>query len=279
MKHQPNDLSSSHLPVICNFTRDYVLSLIVALTMTIVSLGGLLFPSAFYSTDEVFQAFVANDVVNLLIGTPILLGSMWLARSGWLVGVLLWPGALLYVVYNYIAYLFGIPLGLMTLLYLALVLVSAALTFALLKSIDRETVAQQLSGVVPEKAGGWVLVVFGVAFFSRAVGVIAAAGSDHSILPPSEIGVLVADMVLSILWLAGGILLVRREPLGYISGLGLLFVGCMLFIGLIMFLMLQPLLTNAVFALADVIVVAVMGLFCFIPFLLFVRGVGSKRIR
>jgi hypothetical protein len=276
MKYQPNDQSSSHLPVIYDLTRHCVLSLIVALTMTVVSLGGLLFPSAFYSTDEVFQTFVANDVVNLLIGTPILLGSMWLARSGWLVGLLLWPGALLYVVYNYIAYLFGIPLGLMTLLYLALVLLSAALTFALLKSIDRETVAQQLSGVAPEKAGGWVLVVFGVAFFSRAVGMIAAASMSQGILPGSEIGVLVADIVLSILWLTGGILLLRRKPLGYVSGLGLLFVGSMLFIGLIIFLLLQPVISSAPFVLVDVIAVLVMGLVCFIPTGYFMRGVLSK---
>jgi hypothetical protein len=42
---------------------------------------------------------------------------------------------------------------------------------------------------------------------------------------------------------------------------------------LIAFLLLQPILTTAPFALADVVVVFVMGLICFIPFGLFVRGV------
>jgi len=36
------------------------------------------------------------------------------------------------------------------------------------------------------------------------------------------------------------------------------------------------LLTTAPFALADVVVVSVMGLICFVPFGLFVRGVVSK---
>jgi hypothetical protein len=39
---------------------------------------------------------------------------------------------------------------------------------------------------------------------------------------------------------------------------------------------LQPLLTDAPFALVDVIVVLIMGLICFIPFGLFVRGIVSR---
>lgn len=51
----------------------------------------------------------------------------------------------------------------------------------------------------------------------------------------------------------------------------------MLFIGLIIFLLLQPFLTAAPFALVDVLVIFALGLICFIPFGLFVRDVVSKR--
>jgi hypothetical protein len=51
-------------------------------------------------------------VVNLLIGLPILLGSMWLARRGQLIGLFLWPGALLFVLYNDIIYVFAMPINL-----------------------------------------------------------------------------------------------------------------------------------------------------------------------
>jgi hypothetical protein len=50
----------------------------------------------------------------------------------------------------------------------------------------------------------------------------------------------------------------------------------MLFIGLIMFLLLQPVITAAPFVLVDVMVVLVMGLVCFIPAGLFMRAVLSK---
>ena len=64
-----------------------------------------------------------------------------------------------------------------------------------------------------------------------------------------------------------------RKPLGYAAGLGLLFQACMLFIGLIAFLMLQPLMTTAEFDLASVLVVAGMSLVAIVPFVLYLRGV------
>jgi len=50
----------------------------------------------------------------------------------------------------------------------------------------------------------------------------------------------------------------------------------MLFIALITFLLLRPVLTDAPFVLTDVVVVFIMGMVCFIPFFLFLRGVQSK---
>lgn len=61
----------------------------------------------------------------------------------------------------------------------------------------------------------------------------------------------------------------------FVSGLGLLFSASILFIGLIGFLLLQPLMTDAPFARIDVIVVFFMGFICFIPFYLYLRTVRS----
>jgi hypothetical protein len=58
-----------------------------------------------------------------------------------------------------------------------------------------------------------------------------------------------------------------------VAGLGLLFQASMLFVGLVAFLLLRPLLSTVPFDLGEVLVVAVMGLICFVPFGLFVRGV------
>jgi hypothetical protein len=69
----------------------------------------------------------------------------------------------------------------------------------------------------------------------------------------------------------------RRQPLGYVTGAGLLFQASMLFIGLLAFFILQPVLTAAPFALTDTIVIALMSLIILIPFGLFLRGVVSRR--
>jgi hypothetical protein len=42
-------------------------------------------------------------------------------------------------------------------------------------------------------------------------------------------------------------------------------------------LLLRPFLTTATFVLADVVVIFILGLICFVPFGLFVRGVVSGR--
>lgn len=254
----------------------YILSLIVAFLMTVTSLVGLLYPSAIYPSDELRQANMSNDLINLLIGLPILLVPMWLTWRGKLVGLLSWPGALLYVLYNYTAYIFGIPVGSITLAFVSLALLSIYSVVILLKSIDRNTIQAQLSGAAPEKFAGWILVVFGSAFLFRAIGMLAGVGAGQAALPVPEIGTLVADTVLSILWISGGVLLLRRKPLGYVSGLGLLFAASALFIGLIAYLLLQPALTGAPLMLTDVSISLIMGLVCFIPTGLFIRGVGSK---
>ena len=87
---------------------------------------------------------------------------------------------------------------------------------------------------------------------------------------------LVADLAISTLWIVGSILLLRQKSLGYASVLGLLIVGSELFIALILFLLLQPILTDTPFAIFDVIVVFIMGLVCFVPTGLFIRGISSK---
>ena len=276
MKPSNMESPSTSLPVTRNLKLVHMLSLVIAIFMTIASAAGLLYQPRIYPTDELLQSFVPNDVVNLAVGVPILLGSMWLTRRGKLVGLLFWPGALFYVLYNYIAYLLSMPLNVLFLPYLTLVALSTYTMIGLVASIDGKAVQQRLSGVVPEKVSGGVLIGFGVAFFLRVIGTIVDALTSQTAIPATELSVLISDFLLAPAWGIGGVLLWQRKALGYVSGAGLLLQGSMLFVGLIIFLLLQPLLTDAPFALVDVVVVLIMGLICFIPFGLFVRGIVSR---
>jgi hypothetical protein len=268
---------NADLPLRRDLVHIYALSFMVAILMAAASIIGLLYHDVIYPTDDLLQSFVPSDVVNLLIGLPILLGSMGLTRRGELLGLLLWPGALFFVLYNYIVYLFAMPLNGAFLLHLSLVTVSVYTIIGLVASIDGEAIRQRLTGAVPERIAGGVLAGLGLLFFLRVIGILVDVLISQASVAETELALHVADFTMSPALVIGGMLLWQRREFGYVIGLGLLFQASMLFIGLIIFLLLQPFLTATSFVLADVLVVLVLGLICFVPLGLFVRGVVSGR--
>jgi len=270
MSIHPND---NNLPLKGNLSMIYILSFLIATLMTVASVAGLRYPALIYPTDELIRTFMSNDVVNLFIGLPILLASMGLAWRGKLIGLLCWAGALFFTLYNYTAYVFAMPLNWVFPLHLALMMLCIYTLIGLIASIDGKVVQQRLGGRVPERFSGGVLVGLGLLFLLRVIGVMVNALSSGNLLSETELAVNIADFLTTPAWLIGGILLWQRRELGYVTGLGLLFQGSMLFIALIIFLLIQPLLTSEPFVIADVVVIFVMGLVCFVPFGLCVRGV------
>ncbi|MGD1992745.1 MAG: hypothetical protein PVI59_06095 [Anaerolineae bacterium] len=261
------------LPVTRSLTLVYIFSLIIALLMTVASAVGLLFSDQLYPTEELWRSLVATDVLNLCIGLPILLGSIWCARRGKLLGLLFWPGALFYVLYHYIVYSFALPLNIGFLFSLLLLTLSAYTMAGLVASIDTNAVERRLSGAVLERVTGGVLAGLGIAFALLAIGTVLNGIVTRTPIPQAELALQISDSIVSGACIIGGVLLWRREPLGYVTGAGLLFQVSMLFIGLLVHFILQPFLTGAPFPMIDFVVVFVMGLICFIPFVLFLRGV------
>jgi len=148
---------------------------------------------------------------------------------------------------------------------------SAVAIFLHVSSVDAAAVQARLQGSVAERFGAIVLMGFGALFFLRSVGEFfdGAAGM-------AEFGVLVADGLTTPFWILGGLYLWRKQPLGYVSGAGLLFQASMLFIGLLAFFILQPFVAGVPFPQEDFIVILVMGLVVFVPFGLFLRGMWMK---
>ena len=269
------DLNAS-LPIKRNLSLIYALSFIIAILMAAASVAGLLYQTIIYPTDELLQSFLANDIANLLIGLPMLLGSMWLTRRDKLIGLLFWPGALFFVLYNYLVYVIAMPLNAVFLLYLGSVVLSLYSLIGLVASIDGKAVQGRLASAVPERLAGGVLAGLGLLFFLLVIGTIINALISQSPITKTELALHTADFLISPAWVICGLLLWQRKALGYVAGLGVLFQASMLFIGLIIVLLIQPFLTTAPFVLVDVVVVFIMGLVCFIPFALFIRGVVSN---
>jgi hypothetical protein len=171
------------------------------------------------------------------------------------------------------------PFNVAFLLHLALVGLSAYALIGLLANIEGKTVQQQLAGFVPERLVGGILAGLGLLFFLRAISLLGNALIVQTPMAETEVALNATDSLTAPAWVLCGILLWRRREFGYVTGLSLLFQASLLFIGLIVFLLIQPILTTAAFSLVDVAVVFVMGLICFVPFALYVRGVvlSTKR--
>ena len=265
-----------HLPVNGRLTLFYVFSFLIAILMTAESICGLLFRNDVYPSRELVRAFMPNDVVMLLIGVPFLMVSILLALRGRLIGLLFWVGALFFILYNYIAYVYAMPLNWAFPGYLFLVVLSVYSLVGLVACIDASIVQQRLTGAVSEKVTGAVQIGFGLLFLLRVVGILVGALLRKVTPVQTELAVTISDLLITPAWIIGGMLLLKRKALGYVVGLGLLFQGGLLFVALIVFLLLQPFLTSAPFAIGDILVISAMSLICFVPFGLFLRGVIAK---
>jgi len=272
-----NPKDSARLPVTHELTLAYALSLVVAIVMTIASVGGLLYRAVIYPTDALLLSFIPNDVLNLVVGLPILLGSMRLARRGKLIGLLCWPGALFYVLYVYVIYAIGVPFNALFPAYLALVPLSAYTIIGIVASIDGEAVHQRLTGIVPARVAGGILAGLAILLIVRQAAIIVAALASQTGVDTLERALWIGDVTVGCpALLAGGVLLWRRKALGYVAGAGLLLQYGALALGLIPVMAFQALYTGSQIDVAGIIVVLFMGAICFVPLAFFVRGAASS---
>lgn len=266
------------LPVRRDLRGAYLGSLVVAVLVIAASVIGLVYRADLYRVEHL-AGRVSTDVANLLIIVPVLLVAMVFARRGNQLGLLIWPGALCYLLYVYVAYVIGVPFGALFLVYLALVPLTVVTLITLVVSIDHSAVGQRLAGAVPARLAGGVLIGLGVLFIVRQVAVVIPAVVSGTLPPTAELDIptSIADFaVVYPVWMVGGWLLWQRKALGLTAGTGLLFLGSMLFVGVVVYLVCEALLTATALDVAAVIMMAVMGLVCIIPFGLFVRSVQAQ---
>jgi len=261
-----------NLPIGSGLVPTSTFTLLIAILMAAASVFGLFWSHRAYSSQELYRTFVPNDAVNLCVGLPMLVVPLLLARRGSLIGLLCLPGALLFVLYSYLVYLFAVPLNAGFPLYLALVGLSTYTLVSLLAHTDSSAVRELLKGAVHERAAGGILTVLGVLFLVRALVVLVRGVIQHMPVAKTELAVGTSDLLITPAWIICGVLLFRKRTFGYVAGLGPLYQASGLFIGLIVFLFLQPILMGTPFRPTDVAIILVAGSICFVPLTLFVRG-------
>jgi hypothetical protein len=224
-KYPSRILPSASLPIERDLTLAYRLSLVVAALMALVSVAGHVWGSEGLYRVGSPSVLVSQggDAANLVL-VPILVGSMWLARRGSMIGLLLWPGALFYALYAYAIYLVGAPFTVLDFAYVALVVLTASTLIGVVASIDGEEVRHRLAGAPVRSIGGALVAIALLAYAgltATAVSMLASPASGTEMRPQWVLDCALGTPVL----LLGGALLWRRLSLGYVAAPGLLFVS------------------------------------------------------
>ena len=282
------------LPLKRDLTLAYRASGLIALLLVVVSAGGLAWGStSLYGVDPnralgvsastagvLVPGFLVQDIFNLVVGLPILVGALWLARRGSLIGLLLWPGVLFYLAYTYVHYLVGAPFSALFLGYVAIVVLSAYTTIGLVASIDGDTVRQRLSGAVrPRLVGGLLVGLALLTVGQDGGGAVATALAGGAPIDPLARGVWIADLTLGVpaMLIVGG-LLWRRVSLGYVAAAGLLLSFGLTSVVIAAMIALQPVLTGAPIDGATVVGLFIFGAVSWTPLLLFGRGTAIRHL-
>jgi hypothetical protein len=264
------------LPVKGGLALAYIASILVALLMAAASVASLLAQTDIYPASQ-RAGNVGTDALNLIVGLPILLGSMWLAKHGSLIGLLCWPGALLYVLYIYTFYLIGVPLNALFLVYLTLVVLSTYTLIGIVANIDGDVVWQRYSARVPARILGVILVVVAFLFVGRTVLAVMDALTNHSAVDSMEFASWISDGVVQCpAMIACGVLLWQHKTLGYAACPGLLLELGILFAGLPMSLVAGALLTGSAVDASSAVLLPFGAIF-FVLLAIFVRGAPPSR--
>jgi hypothetical protein len=200
--------------------RPQLLSRGLAVLMCAQPLLGLIFSDQYRDAEPIRTTWFGNDWVTLLLGVPLLLVGAVRAAHGSTRGLLLWLGMMAYALYNYAFYLVGAALNAFFPLYVVAVMVAAIALMLTLSRLDVAAVAGGCRPAAPVRVIGGALACIGIGLAAVWVGMWAAhvfAGRPTPIDPEAFKIVAALDLTLMVPALtAGGVLLWRRHPWGYV---------------------------------------------------------------
>jgi hypothetical protein len=184
------------------------------------SLLGLLLADQYRDAEWIKATWYGNDWVTFAGAVPLLWLGVRAAGRGSVRGLLLMLGIVGYAVYNYAFYLFGAALNVFFPLYVALVVVAIVTLGVVLSSIDVASVARCFHRATPVRLVGGYLLLVAVGLAAAWLGMWGAyafAGRRTPIEPEAFKVVAALDLALMVPALAaGGLLLWRRRPWGYV---------------------------------------------------------------
>ena len=174
-----------------------------------------------YETVSIAAQAIAQDVVILLVGIPLLVVSMILFKKGSLQGKLLLSGTLAYFLYTYASFVFGAAYNILFLAYVSLFSLSLFAFIFTLMEIDIPTLPKHFSSGLPRRTIAIFLFVVGsfllLAWLGRIVPALLANQPPLGLESYTTLIIQALDLglVIPIAFLSG-ILLWKKSAWGYL---------------------------------------------------------------
>ena len=238
------------------------------------AVAGITHPDALYPTADLYNSFLPNDYVDLCFGMPVFLLFLVLALRKLRIGLIGLGSALLFILYNSVAYLFAAQHAFAITVNAFVVLLCVIELGLYAASFPATWRGHQPGAVQRPELYGVVLAVMGVIFVVRALSGIIGA---HT-LTASDIGVNVADAVICSVWIVSGVLLLIKGASGprFTAALVAYVHGSLLFIALLLYMALQPALCGTAFEPIELTAVALMSLLLIVPCALLLRRFSPR---
>jgi hypothetical protein len=220
------------LPVKNKLSIYYFLSLLIIIVIIILSIIGLSnIKNGIYGNDpNLISIFRGQDLIHLVLVIPIFIIILILTLRKSLIGLILWPGILFYIVYDYFYFIIGIPMSYLFILYLLVVILSIYTLISFLMNFDYQEIFYSLKKI-PNKTIGIILISFSI------LTIVSILFSPGGLIPSLQAKTNI-NLQARLLWtldpifqvptlLIVGILLLFQNKFGFAFCGGLLLQSCM----------------------------------------------------
>lgn len=238
-----------------------------------------IYGSGIYKNDSVAVVAqgLAQDLVSLIMGIPLLIGALLIFNKGKTKGKLLLSGALGYFLYTYMSYSFLWNYNSLFLLYVALMSLSAFALVLTIMNINIDNLRNEFNDKLPRGFIGGVQIFIGIMiglmWFAKIVPSIinnsVPVGLEHYTTLIIQAMDLAFVMPLAIL---SGILLIKRNRFGYLLSSIMIIKGSALLISI------TAMIVGQMIAGVDVnyVVIGIFGLFNLLmiyPLILLIKNI------
>lgn len=253
-----------------DFKIEFISIIIIFILTSIATLLGIINGSFFYESQYIGN--LATDWTTVLIILPLIIVTLFFSRKNNLLAILFLPGMLFYLVFVYFFYSIAVPFNWNFLLYIVITPLSGLTALSIIYKIDSDKVYEIYYSHIPSKFVGGLLILFGGLFLFLDIGDII-----NTLLQESNVTIItytpwIVDFLFGIpIAIAGGILLLKKNKLGYVLGPGLLLYFIVLDFGVSILYVFYWYYNVPDFSFDAMIIFTVITLICLYPLRYFIK--------